>query len=158
MDRQSPETSSTTPTVFRPLSAAESRRPICCHLAIRAYYCRRSRSGPPDSPADRRRWRCQNDHSAVIWIVPDGGGDGTRLASRSFYRPAGRTNGPLWLWSNFFIGHLTSACWRHNNWRRLSSGRDGSVRSFSGRNRHALCCRHRATSVVVVVVIGFDRG
>lgn len=91
------------------------RRPICCHLAIWAYYYSailgRARF------ADRRR--CQNDHCAVIWIVPGGGSDGTQLSSRSFDSRLARQP-----WSNFFIGHLTSVCWRPQQTKLASLSSD----------------------------------
>jgi len=54
MDRRS--LAATTSAVFRPLSRRSARRPICCHLAIRAVLL------PPQSSARR----CQEDHCPVI--------------------------------------------------------------------------------------------
>jgi len=101
---------------FPPIVRPFCRRPICCHLAIRAYYYRTILSRA--RIVDRRRHRgCQNDHCAVIWIVPDGGLDGTQLSSCSFDQPAS---------SMAMIEFFLSGTWRrfadvHGKWRSLVS-------------------------------------
>jgi len=126
---------------FPPIVPPFCRRPICCHLAIRAYYYRTilSRAHIVDR---RRRSDCQNDHCAVIWIVPDGSGDGTRLSSCSFDQPA---SSPAMI--EFFIGYLTSVWWRSHQTMFASFRRSRRpTRFFSGKDQRAPSSLRRARS------------